>query len=410
VAGEDRLSAGSDFRPNLSALEHYARAKDYAGFCKFDGLNSPLLEAAALDNRILRLVYTQAVNRIPLPLRSVLGVRKTRNPKGIANFVRGYALLAANPGACPEVREPVRLARELADWLLENDSRSHGQYTGPGRAWGYSFPWQSPAFYAPRYFPNCVVSTFCAEALLDAFSVTRDERYLAAARDASRYLLECLPVLEETEDKLCIGYVHAELRWKVINVNAVAAGFLSRLAKATGESRLSGAASRMIRWVSDAKDPGEALWNYTWPKEQSGIGPDNYHTGGVLDGIRDYMQSAGDPGPEPVFRQALEAYESLFFTPEGGPKWRVDRVYPLDIHGAAQGILTFTRAGALDRKYLEPAFRIARWTCEQMQDPVTGRFYYQKWGGFTWKIDLMRWNNSWMFHALARLVTEGKIT
>lgn len=377
-------------------LRSYVESRQFAGYCKFDALNSPLLEALFGFSPISRLLVTQAVNRIPLPLRAIFGVRKARNPKGIANFVKGYATLYAVSGE----GEYLAKATELADWLLGHHSAKYGRGPRHGIGWGYHFPWQSPGFFAPRHAPNCIVTLFCAEALLQMYSLTKDARYRDAALGAKEYIQKELPILEETEAGKCIGYVADGPKWKVININAVAAGFLSKCAAAGLDADALVDARKMITWVLAVRTP-ENTWNYTEPKSQSGIGPDNYHTGGILDGILDYLLVSGDREFENAYAAALEVYRSRFFTEEGAPRWRLHKEFPQDIHGAAQGILTFSRASKLDPRYLADADRIAAWAMKHMQDEKTGTFYYQRFRWFTWKQDLMRWNNSWMFWALA---------
>ena len=391
------LSDRTLFERSWRRLESYVSGKDYAGYCKFDALNSQMLESTFGESKWGRLLSTQIVNRVPLPLRRWTGVQSSRNPKGIANFMRGYCALGFS--------EP---AKELGLWLMANDSASHGVFDGPGQAWGYPFPWQSPAFFAPRHSPNCIVTTFCAEALLDAFQLCGDERFLVGAEGAARYLTEALPVLEDTPERLCIAYVHTGSKWRVVNINAVVAGFLAKFSHATRTDRkdfYADRAKRMVRWVLAARPDGEIPWSYTWPASESGIGPDNYHTGGILDGIFDTMVALKEKSFEKPYLQALDHYRDHFFTGDGAPRWRLDRMYPHDVHGSAQGIITLVRAATLDASRGVAAQKIAAWAVENLQDPETGRFYYQKWRAFTWKEDLMRWNNSWMMRALASLIS-----
>ena len=76
-----------------------------------------------------------------------------------------------------------------------------------------------------------------------------------------------------------------------------------------------------------------------------------------------------------------------------------DKDFPHDIHGAAQGIITFSRH--LD-KFPDLSIRIANWSIENMYN-TDGRFYYQQNKLFKKRFTLLRWCNGWMALALSRL-------
>ncbi|MBN2406500.1 MAG: hypothetical protein JXJ19_02275, partial [Elusimicrobia bacterium] len=187
----------------------YSRTHDYAGYSKFDALNSPCLEKCFGGSFIGRLLVTQLVNRSYVNMRPMLGVRKSRNPKGIANFIKSYCNLSGLTREDRYADEAVSLAK----WLLENAS-GKGKYSG--LCWGYNFPWQSPGFFAPRHLPNCIVTCFCAEALICVYRLTGDRKYLVAAESAADFILNDLPVLEKDGMHKCIAYVPVPVRWKVI--------------------------------------------------------------------------------------------------------------------------------------------------------------------------------------------------
>jgi hypothetical protein len=395
--------SSNEILTSLYAVERYSREHDYAGFCKFDALNSPWADRALNGSAWGRLLVTQAVNRTPLPLRRWLHIPPARNPKGVANFIKSYVHLHKITGDAVWVAR----ARVLGDWLLTHDSASLHAYSGVGLGWGYHFPWQSPGFYAPRHSPNCIVTSFCADALLSLYAVTQDPRLLDAAREAAVFLLKALPVLEEFSDRKCIGYVPVGPKWKVVNINAVAAGFLSKYATTVNDKHVMEEARRLVAWTVYAQNP-EGSWNYSVPRSQAKLGPDNYHTGGILDGLWDYLSASRDRAFLDPYTRGLTFYECHFFTQDGAPRWRANRTYPMDIHGAAQGILSFTKAAALDRRHLQRAKGIAGWAIRQMQDAKEGYFYYQKFRFFVWKENLMRWNNSWMAWALAELAAQEK--
>lgn len=381
---------------SLKRVLAYSKDHDYLGYSKFDALNSPYLEAIFGWNALGRLLITQFVNRFWLHVRPLLGVTKSRNPKGIANFIKAYCNLYRLYGR-PEDKAS---ATALSDWLLENHANQENEYHG--LCWGYNFPWQSPGFYAPRHSPNCIVSVFCGEALLDLFRISGNNQYLHYACETARFILTDLPVLEDSDRHKCIGYVPVGLRWKVININAVTAGFLSGLAWETGDNVYLENARRMIRWTIEHRTSYNA-WPYTLPPSASGIGHDNYHTGGILDGISDFMKYSGEDWPLDVYEKGLTFYRDQLFSPEGAPNWTDQKQYPRDIHGSAQGVLTFVRAARHDPERLEFANKLANWAIRFMQNE-DGHFYYRRHRCFTRKECLMRWNNSWMSWALSELL------
>ena len=377
----------------------YARARNYAGYSKFDAMNSPFLEWLLGWHPLMRLITVQAVNRIPLNLRSVFGVRTSWNPKGIANFIKTLSnLYTLNPQE--KTREEIEL---LVGWLLANHGNKGGKFSGI--CWGYNFPWQTPDFYAPRFFPNAIVTSFCAEAFLKAHKAIKKREYLDTAVDAARYLLEDLPVLEEDGNKKCFGYVSSPLKLKVVNINSVIGGFLAKLWEATGEERYLKEARKLINWTLSVKTDYDA-WYYTHPPTAYVRNHDNYHTGGILDGIHDYLIMSKDHKYLLTYLRGIKFYEEELFEPSGAPRWRNRKRYPHDIHGSAQGIISFTKAASFNPSFLDTAVRLAIWAIDNMQSH-DGGFYYQKHRLFLWRLELMRWNNSWMAWALSEILLYG---
>ncbi len=77
-----------------------------------------------------------------------------------------------------------------------------------------------------------------------------------------------------------------------------------------------------------------------------------------------------------------------------------DRKYPLDIHGAAQGIITFALAQQATGTGADFSQTVLRWTLANMYDPDSGWFYYQRRRLFRTRIRLLRWCQAWMTWAL----------
>ena len=54
-------------------------------------------------------------------------------------------------------------------------------------------------------------------------------------------------------------------------------------------------------------------------------------------------------------------------------KWRLPKIYPVDIHNQSQGIITFSKLRSYHPSYFNFAKTIKEWTIENMQDK-TGYF------------------------------------
>jgi len=381
------------FEHSLQRVLQWAHAHSYAGFSKFDAFNSPIVRLLALNNRYLRLIFTAVWSRSPINLRPLFRTTQSRNPKGIALFSLAYLRRYRTWGN----EEDLGKAVELLQWLDEHHIPGYS-----GKCWGYDHDWQSLHFYAPKYSPNVVVTGNVAYAFLEAYEVTQEQDYLDIARSSVDFMLRDLAAPIQTQEMRSIGYVPGS-QWGVLNINGLAATILIWVWEHTGEPQLKEEARRLIAFLVD-KQTDYGAWHYAWPARTSNVKHDNYHTGNVLDWILDYTRRSGDGSFLSNYERGLVFYRDHLFLPNGAPKWMSDRVYPFDIHSAAQGIVTFAKA-ALEfaSLYIENARRTAKWTVENMQDPE-GYFYYQKGRLWTKKYTLMRWCNAWMAYGLSSLL------
>lgn len=369
-----------------------ARELDYAGYSKHDALNARWLEQTAGRSRLTRLVATQVVTRFPVDLRPWLGVRKARNAKGLSLFSRALLSRYRMTGAEADATE----ARRLLDWLVTNPSPGWDEL-----CWGYPYPWQDVGFFAPRYFPNRVVTSFVGQALLDGYETLGETRYLDATRSAVRFLLNAPKTLFEDSDRRCVSYVPDEsVTWIVMDVSALAGTLAARLGALTDDTSLKTEGGRLVRYVV-SKQTDEGAWFYSDPPSASHITHDNYHTGFILDAILQYGDVTGSSEFASAYQSGIGFYERRLFEPNGAPRFMSDKQYPYDIHGAANGIITF----ALQHKHFgvggDMSRRILDWTLANMWEPKSGWFYYQKRRAMRTKIKELRWTNGWMSLALA---------
>jgi hypothetical protein len=376
-----------------------ARVDDYAGWSKHDALNAPWLETLAGRWKWPRLVATQLVMRSPVDVRRAIGVRKARNAKGLSLFARALLARFRMTGEAHDADE----ARALLDWLLDHPSTGF-----PGMSWGYPYPWQDVGFFAPRGFPNRVVTSFVGQALLDGYETLGDERYADAAAGAVRFLLDAPKTMFEDTGRRCVSYVPDEtVTWIVMDVSALAGALATRLGAMRADRDLVAEGGRLLRYVVSKQTP-DGAWFYAEPPAASHITHDNYHTGFILDAILQYGVASGSDEFTDTYMRGLEFYERRLFEDDGAPRFMSDQQFPYDIHGCAQGVITFSLSHRHLGRGEEMAERVLGWTLANMWDPTSGWFSYQKRRHYRTNIRELRWCQAWMAWAIAlHLETTG---
>jgi hypothetical protein len=374
----------------IDAVLDYSEGQGWRGFDKHDALNSPILSALFGWSRATRLIAVQTVMRSPWNLRPLLLAPRTYNPKGLALFARGLLDRHRIDGS------PMDLAR-IRTLFAQLEAMSVPTASG-GRAWGYQYPWQDLGFFAPRGTPNAVVTAFVCEAYLAAHRQLGEPALLTPVEKAIPFFLGDLQRLKDEPEELCLSYMPLPMTMRVMDVSILIASVLAQFARQSGQTKWLEPARRLACYVV-RRQTDYSAWFYTDPPGDSPIRHDNYHTGFILDALASYMNATGERQWQAQYDAGLEFYAEHLFQPDGAPRWMSDRAYPYDIHGAAQGILTFSRHldshGGLAR-------RIARWALDEMYNPQ-GRFYYQRTRWYTKKFTQLRWCNAWMVRALAAL-------
>jgi rhamnogalacturonyl hydrolase YesR len=277
----------------------------------------------------------------------------------------------------------------LANKILELQTKGFS-----GACWGYNFDWQNRAFFLPKGTPTVVATSFIAYALLDAYDITKDKRYLDTAISSADFILHDLNRTQK-EKGFIFSYSPFD-KTNVYNASLLGSKLLARLHFYCSNKIFLDAARASVEAVAGAqRDDG--AWIYGEHDVQGWV--DSFHTGYNLECISEYQKYSGDTSFQIHIDKGLTYYLENFFLEDGTPKYYDNKTYPIDIHAPAQLVAPLSRMEKLQQNR-ELVDRVLEWTIEHMQDDK-GYFYYQLKQGISSKIPYMRWAQAWMFYAFS---------
>ena len=377
-------------------LKTYCETEQYKGWDPYDGLNSKVFNVLPFKKwGLARLVWIQGFKRSPVNFRKILMVPKQHNSKGLALFLSGYcnlhAIAESGNSTFGEVSAIEQKIKSLAELLIE---RQNTMYSGA--CWGYNFDWQARlSFLFPRETPTVVATSFCVDALLQAYKITGEKVYLNTAISSAKFVVNDLN-RSELKNGFLFSYSPLNGNNTVINASLLGAKVLCQVYQFTKEEKLKDLAFKTIRACCDLQTK-EGSWVYGLLPVQSWI--DSFHTGYNLDAIQAYQDITNDSTFNTNLELGLSYYLNTFFMEDGTPKYYHNQTYPIDIHCPGQLFVTLSKTKSFI-EYENLAKNVLKWTLENMQDPK-GYFYYQLKKGVSSKISYMRWSNAFMFNAMS---------
>lgn len=373
---------------SLNSLGTFCESENYKGWDPYDGLNSRLfnlMPSIISKNKWSRIAITQFLKHSPFNFRKALLVEKGYNPKGLSLFLTGYC----NMFSINNDDELLVKINFLADKLLELKTDGFS-----GACWGYNFPWQSRAFYQKKFSPTVVASSFIGYSLMDAYEITKNDKYLKTAISIKDFILNDLNKKRYGDDGIIFSYSPFD-NTEVINASLLGAKLLSRIYSYNKEEELINYARLSVNYACKLQTRNGA-WPYGALSYQNWI--DSFHTGYNLEAINEYKKYSGDNTFDINIKLGLDYYLNNFILEDGTPKYYNNQVYPIDIHCPAQFLSTISEleigSDLVDKMLI--------WTITNMQDKEKGCFFFQKRKMWTNKIPYMRWSQAWMFYALSK--------
>lgn len=388
---------------SFKSLKKYCESQHYQGWDPYDGLNSKIFQALPFlkKSALCRLIVIQGFKRSPINLRTITFVPKEYNAKGIGLFLQGYCNLFKAIKINKEFEnnissqnEILQRINELATLLISLKSKGYS-----GACWGYNFDWQARRlFLFPKYTPTVVATNFCATALIDAYEITGNKKYLDTALSAANFIMNDLHRANYNNGFL-FSYSPLQGNDTVFNASLLGSKLLSYCYKYTGKQEYFEAAKASVVACCNGQNE-DGSWVYGMLPVQSWI--DSFHTGYNLDGLIAYEEQTGDTSFHDYIEKGFNFYIKNFFEEDGCPKYYHNKKYPIDIHCPGQLFITLHRLHKHEQ-YKNLAHKVLNWTIKNMQDKK-GYFYYQLKQGISSKISYMRWSNAFMFNALSYLI------
>ena len=375
------------YNNSLEKLRQYIEKENFKGYDPYDTLNSVF--KFRLLGKLVAVLALQFQKRNPIHIRPFLGIKKEHNPKALGLFLYAYCKLHKQ---FPE-KDYSKQINYLFTHLKDNSSQGYSGY-----CWGYNFDWASSGKYIKAYSPNIVVTAFIAKGIFQYYELTKDETALGILESIGNFILKDLPQTE-TKEGICFSYTTLGVD-NCYNASLLAATVLSQLFYLTKKENYKTYAIKAVDFVV-SKQHIDGHWNYSINEQGKERIQIDFHQGYVIDCIKDVIRYCGIQ--QEVYTTAVKKgtdyYRSQQFFENGQAKWRLPKIYPVEIHNQSQGIITFSRT----QVHAGFAETIANWTIANMQDKK-GFFYYRKLKNYTHKIPYMRWSQAWMFVALTELI------
>ncbi|MFX0140894.1 MAG: hypothetical protein ACFFDN_45065, partial [Candidatus Hodarchaeota archaeon] len=360
------------------------------GYDPFDILESKF-HSLVRKHEFSRKFFEKGVYELfPRTSRFILGINKNINAKAMALLAQSFLFLYK----LYNDNQYLEKSKECLNWLLENISPNY-----QGACWGYPFNWQSRIFI-PKSTPSSVVTSIAMDALLTAYDICDENKYLETAQSCIIFFLNDLNIDKQDERHFCFSYTPLD-NFHVHNANLFVAKQLIRIGHLTKNEEYNRIGEKSLQYTLSHQN-GDGSWYYWGPPDKLLYNIDNFHTGYVLRAIYSIYLTTKEERLLHFIKKGLNYYLKNLFQQDVIPKLWYDGDYPIDIHCCAESILCLTLLSDHFPDCLGKAISVAKWTIKNMQHK-RGFFYYRIYCYFTNKLPFIRWGQAWMLLALSNL-------
>ena len=373
-------------------LYRWIERQSFVGYDPYDALNTDI--SLLKKNKYFRLLFNYTNKFSPINLRKIFKIKKSKSNKALALMCSGLLRFPPN-------EKTYKIINKHVDYILSKSLISKYGY----HCWNaHDFSLQMTSGYSEATTPDIIGTEACASSIFKQYQNNKSNTLLKTILFSVKdYFLNTLLVRKNG----AIFFKYRPLALEndcIYNASLIGAKYISKINAFFNSKVGNDIIIDCYRYVV-SKQNNDGSWHYgidlrtNYQKKQI-----DFHQGYILDAIWEYL-TIGDYDWELIqsYLKGIHFYFSKQFDSNGMSRYRYPRKYPVDIHNQAQGIITFSKAGRFDEKYLKFAKTIAVWTINNMQDD-SGYFYYQKYPFMTNKIPYMRWGQAWMLYALSNFL------
>ncbi|GAB1405071.1 exopolysaccharide biosynthesis protein VpsJ [Lentimicrobium sp.] len=382
---------------SLQKLRNNIEFEQFKGYDPYDTLNSwiPFLSLG----KWCAVLATQFQKRNPINIRPFLGIKKIHSAYGMGLLLKAYVKLFV----LSENDDYIKSIIFIKDWLIKNRTPFEEELV-----WGYDYPYATPDFVNNKNYPTVVHHSFIIDALYEYYQVFKDPEIRNIIIKSGDFIIKHIPIIK-TEEGVCFGY-SPDSENCTYNASLHAARVLAIIQKLTGSQDNFNLIKEALNFVI-AKQKNSGVWYYSMNTENGEERMQiDFHQGFILECLFDIKTMTGYSNEklEQSIIKGLEFYKNEQFFSNGKSKWRLPKIFPVDIHNQGQGIITFSKLRRYQEDGLIFSKKILLWTIENMQSKK-GHFYYRNYSNYKNKIPYMRWGQAIMLLAFSEYLEKIEV-
>lgn len=340
--------------------------------------------------------FLQMANRFPNLFRKTFKLNTNyKYPQAHAVIIRGL-IQVYKKSTDPSLK---RLIFNLAEEIIDMRSKDYELL-----CWGQPFNWYSKDLMRANV-PRTTVTSQVASSFLDIFETFNEDKFLRYAEECCEFYLKHLNYSEDSEGDFCFSYTTKD-NYHVHNPSMMAAAVLQRTFYHNGNVKYKEMSEKASNYTAKHQNRDGSFYYRGMPDKVKGV-IDNYHTGFVLESYQEIKNySRGDFKYEENLKKGLKFYVDNFFEDGRKPKYRPNKLYPIDIQGCGQSLITLTMCEESEHVSQELIDDIYNFTINRFFNQK-GYFYYRYYTDS--RVDknaYIRWGDSWMIRALGLMINN----